>query len=131
MVSKCLICQEISNCQSREPLMPRETPTRPWQILSTDIFELKVKEYLILVDFYSKFPFVYQIQGHPKSFNIILILKKLFSEHGIPEILISDNGRQYSSAEFRKFTDLGTSNTPLVVHTIEGVAVLLKEQYKP
>ena len=67
MVSKYLICQEISNCQSREPLMPMEIPTRPWQLLSIDISELKGKEYLILVDFYSKFPFVYKIQGHPNS----------------------------------------------------------------
>ena len=84
---------------------PREIPTRPWRILSIGIFKLKSKENLDLVDFYSKFTFVYQIQRHPTSLNIIMILKKVFSEHGIPEILISDNGRQYSSAEFRKFTE--------------------------
>ena len=30
-------------------------------------------------------------------------LKAIFARHGIPETVISDNGPQYSSAEFSKF----------------------------
>ena len=30
-------------------------------------------------------------------------MKMIFSEHGIPEILMSDNGPQFSSSEFRDF----------------------------
>ena len=30
-------------------------------------------------------------------------LKMQFSQHGIPEIVISDNGPQYASTEFTKF----------------------------
>ena len=34
----------------------------------------------------------------------ISVLKELFSEHGIPETIISDNGPQFASHQFTKFT---------------------------
>ena len=34
---------------------------------------------------------------------VIDVLKKHFARHGIPNILVSDNGPQYSSAEFQQF----------------------------
>ena len=37
------------------------------------------------------------------SRNVIEKLKMQFSQHGIPEVVISDNGPQYASTEFAKF----------------------------
>ena len=56
MVAKCSICLKYRNQNQKEPLMPHETPDRPWQKLGTDIFELYSKSYLIIVDYYSKYP---------------------------------------------------------------------------
>ena len=42
--------------------------------------------------------------GHPTSATIITALKEMFSEHGTPEKLISDNGPQFSSAVFEAFS---------------------------
>ena len=39
------------------------------------------------------------------SATVIGKLKNFFSHHGIPEMVISDNGTQFSSAEFRTFAD--------------------------
>ena len=35
---------------------------------------------------------------------LILALKTIFSESGVPNILITDNGRQYCSKEFKQFS---------------------------
>ena len=50
------------------------------------------------------------ISHHPKAKfdNILRCCKQaklIFSEFGIPNFFISDNARQYDSAEFRKFED--------------------------
>jgi len=66
-------------------------PTRPWQRVGTDIFELDGKQYLILVDYYSNFFEVNQI-NRITSGNVIIVLKTHFARYGITEELISDNG---------------------------------------
>lgn len=38
-----------------------------------------------------------------KRFCEALVCKKMVSRHGIPELIFSDNGPQYSSCEFREF----------------------------
>ena len=38
------------------------------------------------------------------SDTIILALKIIFSESGVPNILITDNGSQYCSEEFKQFS---------------------------
>ena len=38
------------------------------------------------------------------SETLILALKTIFSESGVPNILITDNGRQYCSEEFKEFS---------------------------
>ena len=63
IVGACNICQGYQNSQSHEPLMPREIPQRPWQIVGTDLFQCLGAEYLIVADYYSKYPFERKING--------------------------------------------------------------------
>lgn len=103
VVRQCPTCQEQMNDQSKEPLMPHELPTRPWQYLGTDLFHYTDTVYLIVCDYYSKFPVIRKMPSHCTSQAVIDGLKRIFSEYGVPERLISDNGRQYDSAEFKNF----------------------------
>ena len=57
------------------------------------------------MDYYGKFPFVRKIKGHCTSNAVVTILREIFSEHGISEKVISNNGRQYSSNEFKMFAN--------------------------
>ena len=41
--------------------------------------------------------------GQSNTINVISLLKEMFSEHRMPEILHSDNGPQYTSAQFTDF----------------------------
>lgn len=101
----CPQCQENGRTQTREPLLPHEIPTGPWQVIATDIFTLHGEDYLLVVDYYSKFPIIRRLPtGRSTSQNVITFLKQIFSEHGIPSKLVSDNGSQYSSHLFNEFT---------------------------
>ena len=68
------------------------------------MFTLHWKEYVILVYYYSDFVEVQQV-ADTASPTIIQFLKEQFSRHGIPDILVSDNGPQLISHEFRQFAE--------------------------
>ena len=50
----CTTSQEYHRSQTKEPLLQHEIPTRPWQILGTDLFYFGGNTYLIIADYYSK-----------------------------------------------------------------------------
>ena len=102
---KCATCQAVQPAQPREPLVPHETPSRAWQIVGTDIFVIHRDTYLLVSDYYSKFPFVYVIPSPVTSTPVIGKMKALFAEQGVPQRVISDNGGQFSSDAFRRFAD--------------------------
>ena len=56
MVKKCEACLTYRNKQATEPLQPLPVTTKPWSRVSTDLFDLKNKQYLVCVDSYSGFP---------------------------------------------------------------------------
>ena len=104
LVLACPGCQEQANSHPHEPLIQTEIPTRPWQVVASDLFFLQGEEYLILADYYSKFVITRLIpKGKSTSNTIIEIFKDIFSEYGIPEKLITDNGSQYASQVFKEF----------------------------
>ncbi len=100
----CATCQEYHRSQAKEPLMQHEIPTRPWQVLGTDLFYFGGNTYLIIADYYSKF-FVTRIIASPcTSQNVVSVTKEVFAEYGIPDKVIGDNGPQYDSEAYRAFT---------------------------
>ena len=102
LVSACPICQEHRNSNPKEPLLPSITPDYPWQIVATDLFTLDGKDHLVVVDYYSRFFEVVELTS-TLSKVVIQKLKSIFARFGIPEKVVSDNGPQYSSAEFENF----------------------------
>ena len=96
--------------QSIKPILPHTIPKYPWQIVATDMFYWNNDDYLLVVDYYSRFWEIFKTTN-TKSPAIIDKMKTLFARHGIPEIVKSDNGPQYSSTEFAKFAKTWGSNT--------------------
>lgn len=62
------------------------------------------KMYLVLVDAYSKWIEIREMPNinAPTTINE---LKNIFSIHGLPVILVSDNGTSFTSGEFKTFMD--------------------------
>ena len=67
--------------------------------MQQDLFSIGQHNYLIVVDYFSKFPFVKEVNGKVTSRAIIALTKDIFVEHGMPKTVISDNGSEYSSSE--------------------------------
>ena len=100
----------IDNCKVRcqtsrvhpEPLIPSEMPQRPWQKIAMDLLELKKSQYLVMVDYYSRYIELAKLE-HTTSEAVINHMKSILARHGIPETIISDNGPQFASKEFALF----------------------------
>ena len=71
----------------------------------TDLFVINRDSYLIICDYYSKFPFVYKIDGQVTSDAVIKRMKGVSAEQCCPTRVLSDNGGHYSSFAFPKFAE--------------------------
>ena len=101
MVAKCSTCLKYRRENQREPLTPHEVPLLPWQKLGADIFEYRGNAYLLIVDYFSKYPEVGVLQGKSAS-AVISHFRTVFARHGLPEILVANN-MPFNSSEMKRF----------------------------
>ena len=104
VVSRCSFCLEKQPSQVKESLMPTPLPERPFQKVAMDICEVKNKNYLIQVDYYSRWIDIAPLTSTTSS-AVILEMKKLFANFGVPETVVSDNAAQFTSYEYRQFSE--------------------------
>ena len=97
------IVRLASNIRS-EPLQSHPTPEVPWHTVATDLFETKNSKYLLIVDYYSRFPVLHKL-GSTTSRVLVQEMKAVFAELGVPNLIVSDGGSQYTSAEFKDFME--------------------------
>ena len=103
LVKDCTVCLQHARSNVKEPMMSHEIPSQPWEVLHSDYFELKKgQKYMLVVDQFSKMPFVRAAKDETSK-EAIKFCKDLFSVHGIPKTFYSDNGPQYSATDFRNF----------------------------
>ena len=102
LIVNCSTCRQHEHNRA-EPLLPSELPIYPWQKVATDLLEYKKGQYLVVVDYYSRYAELAKLNS-VTSADIILHLKSIFARHGIPEYLVSDNGPQYASKAFSAFS---------------------------
>ena len=103
VVQNCAMCEKYRR-ERIEPIKGTEFPERPWSRVGVDFFQHKDKHYLLAVDYFSRDVEISQVSKNVNSAQTILQLKKIFSRHGIPDILFSDNGPQFDSHEFTNFS---------------------------
>ncbi len=91
--------------------MTTPLPKYLWQVVGSDLFEINSEHYLIVVDYFSRYPEVIRLSTTISN-TVITSLKAMFSRRGIPEALRTDNGSQYNSQRFSEFTkDYGITHT--------------------
>ena len=84
---------------SQKKRCPHSVLSFPWQKLGCDLFDYQGALYLLVVDYYSKYPILRKLNSATSS-AVINLLKLIFAKHVTPESLVTDNGPQYSSREF-------------------------------
>ena len=84
-------------------MQTQKIPDRPWSRLSGDIFTLKGKQYISLVDHYLDFIEVGELVD-TASETVIQVLKEQFIRYGIPDCVVTDNAPQLVSCELHNFS---------------------------
>ena len=97
-------CEECAKAQAQraQPLTPYPLPDLPWQRVATDLFLRKEATYLLMVDYLSRCIEIAPLE-RPTAQEVIMHLKTMFACHGIPEVVVSDNGPQYLCETFKEF----------------------------
>lgn len=105
MITRCGVCLQHKNKQQKEPMIIQPLPDLPWSKVGADLFELEDTSYLIMVDYYSNFIEVATLNRDTRSSVVIKKMKENIARYGIMDTLITDNGPQFTSAEFNKFVE--------------------------
>lgn len=102
-LSQCQACLTYRKQNVKEPLMQHDIYDKPWYKVGVDVFHFREKSFVIAIDYYSKYVEIKKLKCL-KSDQVISKLKQIFSRHGIPEIVMSDNGPEFSSSAFQLFS---------------------------
>ena len=102
-VQQCAACQQQQPDPPSAPLQPWKWPSRPWVQLHMDFAgPLQGKMILIVIDSHSKWIEAFPTSSTTSS-TVIQLSRTLFSQFGLPEVLVSDNGSCCVSEEFETF----------------------------
>jgi len=104
------VCNTFKRNNAKLPLLPHDIPSRPWQKLGMDILNFKNRDYLVIMDYYSKWLELKQI-SYKHAKEIIKILNQVFAYHGFPDVIIADNVT-FNCIEFRNY--LNSMNADLI-----------------
>ena len=113
-LQSCLACQAVGNQPPPEPLHLQEMPKGPWEKIHIDFYgPLPSGDYLLVViDRYSRFPEVEIVQT-TKASVVIPKLDKIFSVHGLPDTVKTDNGPPFMGNDFHRYlSTLGIKYEP-------------------
>lgn len=102
-VKSCKFCNTLKPDPNKAQLMTWPVADGVWQRVHTDFCgPIDGYYFLILIDSYSKWPEVFISKSMTTEFTISR-LRETFARYGLPIVLVSDNGSQYTSYEFKTF----------------------------
>ena len=102
LAKTCAACNKFGNSLSKTQDHPWIRPTKPWQRVHVDFAQFMDKQWLMLFDSYSKWPEIIKMD-RTKTTDTIRVLREIFSRFGLPFTLVSDNGPQFISDDFKLF----------------------------
>ncbi|XP_049514382.1 uncharacterized protein K02A2.6-like [Dermacentor silvarum] len=102
-VGRCKVCQVYRNAPKPIQQAPRPFPERAWSRLDVDFGgPFQGVYFLVLVDAFSKWVEVVRVAS-PSAESTIACLRNIFACHGLPDIIVSDNGPAFTSATYKSF----------------------------
>ena len=102
-VKECEECQAARKLPPQAPLHIWDWPERPWSRLHADYAgPFMGKMFLVVVDAHSKW-IEAKVVDSATSQHTIQLMRTMFATHGLPELLVTDNGSVFTSSEFEDF----------------------------
>lgn len=113
-INKCDRCKAIKypTKTNLSPMGKSKSCDEPWQIISVDYigpFLRSKRGYtfiLIITDWLTKFTILKPLRKAESGVTIKCLEEDIFLTFGVPQILISDNGKQFTSKQFVKFLEM-------------------------
>lgn len=104
LVKNCKGCTLVSAPNPPNPMKRRELPAEAWVDVAMDLMgPLPSGDYIfVVIDYYSRYKEI-KTSKNITSADIIKMLKEIFSRLGFPRSITADNGKQFSSDEFRAY----------------------------
>ena len=101
-VLNCPTCLKYSNQKHKNTKNPlgQEVPIIPWTKLGSDLFLLNGNNYLLFVDYTSRFPIVKKLKSQTRR-AVADMYHSIMSEYGWPDTIVSDNGPCFVSQELK------------------------------
>lgn len=90
VVSECEIYEKFRRSNIKEPLLPHSVPDRRFEKIGVDLMEFGNINYLVIMDYYSKWIEVSEIQSETTC-EVIHVLQEMFSRYGILNFAVCDN----------------------------------------
>ena len=109
MIKDCQLCAQHQAAPPKMPILQPELPTRPWEKIGTDLFEYKEQNYLMIVDYYSRYIIVRKIPNI-RADTVIESFTQVFTEFDLSFTSMAARGIEYTSEAFQtKFKDSNIS----------------------
>lgn len=102
-VGSCSECAAVRAAPPRAPPAPWPRPAGPWQRLHIDYMSIGQRDFLVVVDAYSKWLECILMDHGTSTRALIVKLKSLFTVFGLPMAIVSDNDPKICSFEFKTF----------------------------
>ena len=99
----CKSCTERAPSQPREPLILTACPSRPFEQIVSDFFQIGSHHYLIIADRFSGFLHIFYSPHPPTSAFLQTHFRSVFSRYGRPDEVASDGGPQFIAHSFTQF----------------------------
>ena len=118
-ISECILCTALSKSPTAQPLEPSTLPPYPWHTINIDILgPLPNSKYLLVaIDQYSRYPVVKTVSSTSATCTISA-LEKIFSVHGLPQRIISDNMPPFKSSQISTYMKSSRiTHKPTITHT--------------
>jgi len=104
-IKACLACQISTPVPTKEPLQMTILPSGPFEEVSIDFAHVEGKTLLLVVDDYSRYPFV-EIVSSTSASATIPKLDQIFAMFGTPGTVKSDNGPPFNGEDFARFAKI-------------------------
>lgn len=105
-VKRCLGCLMTAKADPPDPIAIKQLPKKPWAEIAIDFKEAlpNGNSLLVAIDYFSRFVQIAEM-AKTEAKDTISALKMMFAYAGLPEIITSDNGPQFTSTEFKEFCE--------------------------
>jgi hypothetical protein len=101
-VKECRKCLPFLPSQLQQPIVPWNDATGPMQAIDIDLYQSGTRDYLIVVNQFSGWPFEEKMSS-TTSTAIVAVLRYFFNTLGNPEKIYMDNGPDLVSKEVNNF----------------------------